>query len=51
MTWNRYLIEVYELESPESVRIADGRKHDAVAYGSVRLKMYRDNGEIQTTLK
>ena len=39
------------LESPESVRIADGRKLDAVAYGSVHLKMYRDKGEIQTTLK
>ena len=39
------------LESPESVRIADGRKLDAVAYGSVRLKMYREKSEIQTTLK
>ena len=34
MTWNRDLIKGYELlESPESVRIADGRKLDAVAYG------------------
>ena len=52
MTWNRDLIEGYELlESPESVRIVEGRKLDAVAYGSVRLKMYQENGEIQTTLK
>ena len=52
MTWNRDLIEGYELlESPEPVRIADCRKLDTIAYGSVRLKMYQDNGEIQTTLK
>ena len=52
MTWNQDLIEGYELlSSPELGKIADGREVDAIAFGSVRMKMYQNSGEIQTTLK